>query len=44
MTAMKKQYQNLKYQIPNPIHPHVYELHIVNAETGYKFELEDKLW
>ena len=41
---MKKQYWNLKYQIPNPIYFHVYELNIVNAKTGYKFELEDKLW
>ena len=31
MTTKKKQYWNLKYQIPNTIFPHVYELNIENA-------------
>ena len=30
----KKQYWNLKCQIQDPIILHVYELDIVNAETG----------
>ena len=30
----KKQQWNLKYQIQDPIILHVYELNIVNAETG----------
>ena len=34
VTARKKQYWNFKYQILNPIFPHVYELNIVNAETS----------
>ena len=40
---MKKQYWNLKHQVPDPTNPHVYELNIVSAETGYKFELKDQL-
>ena len=30
----KKQYWNLKYQKQDPIILHVYEVNIVNAETG----------
>ena len=34
VTTKKKQCWNLKYQIPDPISPHMYELNIVNAETS----------
>ena len=32
--AEKTQYWNLKYQIPDPLFSHVYELNIMNAKTG----------
>ena len=34
MTVEKKQHWNLKYQIWDPIIPHVYEFNIVKAEIG----------
>ena len=34
LMAENKQYWNLKYQIQDPIILHVYQLNIVNAETG----------
>ena len=40
----KKQHWNLKYQIQDPIILHTYDLNIVNAETGWNFEINDQLW
>ena len=34
VAGKKKQYWNLKYQIPDTIFPRVYELNIMNAETN----------
>ena len=44
VTVEKKLHWYLKYQILDPITLHVYGLNIVNAETGYNFELKDQLW
>ena len=42
--AEKKKHWNLKYQIQDPIILQVYELNIMNAETGKNVELKEQHW